>query len=108
MAAESPAPPIYSLRKAAQAIDPIPANAIRVDRTSPWGNPYPMRRESDRDAVCDRFERFARELLRQNPRWLEPLRGRPLVCWCRSPHNPRPKRCHAETLLRLVREVYGE
>jgi hypothetical protein len=69
---------------------------IRVDRGTPWGNPFIMRFESERDYVCDLYEQYAQWRLTVEPEWLHPLRGKDLVCWC------APKRCHAETLVRLA------
>ncbi len=91
-------PQIYSKRKGA---DPPPAGAVTVDRTSRWGNPFPMTHEGgsgigSRDWACDEFVKYAASRLEREPRWLDALRGKDLVCWC------APKRCHAETLLRLA------
>jgi Domain of unknown function (DUF4326) len=95
---------IYSLRSAAQQRDPIPPDAVYVGRGrgSQWGNPYMAHSEADRDDVCDRFEQYAQQRLEREPHWLEPLRDRSLVCWCQSPSDRNPKRCHAMTLLRLA------
>jgi hypothetical protein len=69
---------------------------ITVDRGTVWGNPFVMETEKDRDKVCDLFEQYAKWRLTVEPEWLKPLRGKDLACWC------APKRCHAETLLRLA------
>lgn len=69
---------------------------VKVDRGSNWGNPFVMRDESERDDVCNQFELYANWRLKFEPDWLKPLIGRNLACWC------SPKRCHAETLLRLA------
>jgi len=84
---------IWSLRKGAPA---PPPDAVRVDRGTPWGNPSVLRREGERDAACDACERYAVDRLAREPGWLAPLRGKDVVCWC------APKRCHADTLLRLA------
>lgn len=70
-------------------LDNIPAGAVYVGRGSPWGNPFRMYEEKDRDLVCDRFEQ---EILPKLD--LTRLRGKDLVCFC------APKRCHADILLR--------
>lgn len=69
-----------------------------VDRGTDWGNPFNMDEESDREHVCDMFEKYAAWRLLVEPKWLEPLRGNHLVCYC------APKRCHAETLRRLANQ----
>ena len=98
-----PEPRIYSLRKGAE---PPPPGAVYCGRGTPWGNPYPMLNpsKSERDRVCDLFERDAVLRAQAEPDWLKPLRGKSLTCWCK----PTPKslvRCHAETLLRLALEA---
>ncbi len=72
--------------------------AMVVDRGTNWGNPFIMRDESDRDRVCDLYEQYAKWRLTVEPMWLTPLIGKHLACWC------APKRCHAETLIRLANE----
>lgn len=88
-------PVVYHLRGAK------PANGrpcIAVDRGTPWGNPFIMETEADRNAVCNKFIKYAEWRLTIEPDWLEPLRGNNLACWC------APKRCHAMTLLRLANQ----
>lgn len=72
--------------------------AIRVDRGTDWGNPFIIRghSEAERHRVCDLYELYAEWRLTVEPGWLDPLRGHDLACWC------APKRCHADTLLRLA------
>lgn len=68
---------------------------VRVDRRSKWGNPYPMAREAERDAVCAHHA----EWLKTQPGLLAAvgeLKGRVLGCWC------HPKRCHADHLAKLA------
>ena len=74
------------------------SNTIRVDRGTPWGNPFVIHTNNDveRNRVCDLYELYAVWRLTVEPDWLEPLRGHDLACWC------APKRCHADTLLRLA------
>lgn len=76
----------------------LPADVVRVDRGSPWGNPHVLakhERPGDRAAVIAAFARYAVAKLRQEPDWLEPLAGKRLACHC------APKRCHAEVLAEL-------
>ncbi len=83
-------PAIYNLRTIGYP------NAIRVDRSSPWGNPFFMLSESERAAVCQKFRVYAVERARLEPNWLTPLQGKNLACWC------APKQCHAEILMELA------
>ena len=61
--------------------------ATKVDRSSKYGNPFVMKKESERDLVCDRFEDERLPLLD-----VSSLQGRVLICWC------YPKRCHGDCL----------
>ena len=78
----------------------LPENAVRVDRQSIWGNPFIMRNDSDeeRNRVCDAYEKWLQERPAMIDRAKRELRGKDLACWC------APKRCHAETLLRIANE----
>lgn len=68
-----------------------PPDAVYVGRGTYWGNPFRMFAASQRDDVCDKFEREILPILD-----LTGLRGKDLVCWC------APKRCHADALLRAA------
>jgi hypothetical protein len=75
---------------------------IRVDRTTPYGNPFRMQdsTDSERDRVCDLYRDWLLRRLLKNPLWLHPLMGaRRLGCWC------APKRCHAEALAVAIAEA---
>jgi hypothetical protein len=97
------APRVYNRRDSG-----IPKDAVYVGRPSPWGNPYAMvlnkapnrvsNEPEERERVCDAFEAYAIAKHAAEPGWLKPLRGKSLICYC------SPKRCHAETLLRLANE----
>lgn len=65
---------------------------VRVDRRTPWGNPFEISGDGDRDTVCAAFDEhylpFKPSLLRRLPT----LRGKVLGCWC------HPERCHGHTI----------
>ena len=67
--------------------------AVRVDRPSPYGNPFILGQHGDRDAVCDLFEQQTLPSLADR---VHLLRGRVLCCWC------HPARCHADALARAA------
>lgn len=90
-------PDIYNAKRPGE----IPADAVVVDRSTPWGNPYVSAPDRNRAAICADFERYAIERYAREPEWLAPLRGKNLVCHCRSPKGPK-RQCHAQTLLRLA------
>jgi len=80
---------------------------IKVDRSSPLGNPFYMEDESKRNEVCDKYHdwfykdkhkiTFHQELIRIREIYkkFEKLN---LFCWC------SPKRCHAETIKQYLEE----
>lgn len=68
--------------------DQIPGDAVYCGRGSPYGNPFVMGRDGDRDTVCDRFEIEVLPTLN-----VSALRGKDLVCFC------APKRCHCDPIL---------
>lgn len=75
-----------------------PPGAVYIGRGSPWGNPFPITPENDRDDVCDAFLSY----LENDPELFESvkreLRGKDLVCFC------KPLRCHGDDLLRIANE----
>lgn len=69
--------------------------AVFVDRRGPFGNPFKIGRDGDRDEVCDKFEKWIgtqSEILAR----VDELRGKVLVCHC------YPERCHGMTLARMA------
>ena len=81
--------------------DNVPAGAVYIGRGSPWGNPFDIGRDGDRDAVCDKYAEMAerdpvfKELVMTN------LKGKDLVCFC------KPQRCHGDYLLQLANEDFA-
>jgi hypothetical protein len=81
----------------------IPPGAVYIGRrnaryrlpASKWANPFSIRRETDREAVIETYERW----LQQEPHLmaaLHELSGLDIVCWC------APLPCHGDVLLRLA------
>ena len=75
-----------------------PSDAVYIGRGSPFGNPFVIGKDGNRDDVCDKYE----DMLMGNPQLLslvkQELKGKDLVCFC------KPKRCHGDTLLRVANE----
>ena len=78
------------------------AGAQYIGRGSPLGNPFVMKSEADRDAVCDQYQAwFDRKVKNGDERVMNELRrlyrlakkgDLVLGCFC------APKRCHGETI----------
>lgn len=67
----------------------------RIDRQTPYGNPYVIGTDGDRAAVIARY----REDVRANPEIVErlgDLRGRVLGCWC------YPLACHGDVIAEIA------
>lgn len=75
--------------------DVIPPDAVYIGRGSPWGNPFRIGVDGDRQAVIAHYEAWLRDQQHLLKR-LDELRGRDLVCFC----APRP--CHGDLLLCLA------
>jgi hypothetical protein len=74
-------------------------------KNSKWGNPFTHIKDkktlakfivSDREEAIKKYE----EWIRQSPliSQIEELRGKTLGCWC------KPKSCHGDVLLKLLKE----
>ena len=74
------------------------AGAVYVGRPSPFGNPFVIGRDGDRETVIAKYEAW----LRARPELVEKvkreLKGKDLICWC------HPQRCHAEVLAAIANE----
>lgn len=95
----------------------LPANTMKVDRSTRWGNPFnatadycpfyppsiypaPMvrfRAPASLEKCIDLFIAYLRGILASKPDFLQPLRGKNLACWC-----PLDRPCHADVLLDLA------
>ena len=72
-----------------------PSDAVYIGRGSPYGNPFVVGKDGDRDQVCDKYEAIIEADPIRKSRIIEALRGKDLVCWC------APLRCHGDYLLRI-------
>ena len=88
----------------------MPANTVKVDRSTRWGNPLRVRPDySAAQAVADYARWLEGRALRglAHPAQAPPtanaikgaLRGRNLACWCRLGEP-----CHADILLRIAND----
>jgi len=96
----------------------MPANTVKVDRTTKWGNPFRVTQINGRwscttkrhpddsglviwcqspERASDLMWREYRSHLAGRRREVQELRGKNLACWC-APGAP----CHADVLLELA------
>lgn len=90
----------------------IPPNTVKVDRSTPWGNPFVVGRDGTAAECVELFktllgiglcltckaeiadQRAAREHIVKNYR---SLKGKNLACWCKLGQP-----CHADVLLEIA------
>lgn len=95
----------------------MPENTVKVDRSTPWGNPFTVKDAVEigwhpNEAPAFVVECFAYWLRGDRSNWMGPesdaaaakilarlpeLRGKNLACWC-MPGRP----CHADVLLEMA------
>ncbi len=90
----------------------MPENAVKVDRSTKWGNPFVVGVDGTREECVRLYAILAsgclcltcRATLRDQDnarRWIymatDELRGRDLACWC-----PLDAPCHADILLEIA------
>lgn len=89
----------------------MPANTVKVDRSTKWGNPFVPGEPSPHDPellVRDRAHAVAlyRESAARDPALVAAaraeLRGKNLACWCPLPEPGEPDHCHAAVLLEIA------
>ena len=74
----------------------IPTDAVDITRQGPWGNPFKIGPDGDRAQVLASYRAHIEGTLARQPDYLEPLRGKDLICWC----HPEP--CHGDVILELL------
>jgi len=68
---------------------------VYIGRPSKWGNPFIIRKGSDRCTVIANYETW----IKDNPTLinsLHELKGKVLGCWC------KPKACHGDVSIKLI------
>jgi len=73
-----------------------PSGAVYIGRGSPYGNPFAMGVDGDRDEVCDKYEAMVEADPEKKAQFAKALKGKDLVCFC------APKRCHGDYLLKIA------
>ena len=68
---------------------------VRIDRGTPWGNPFHIGPDGTREDVIEAY----REYIHERPALVERLRAKSparLLCWC------APQACHGDVLAELL------
>ncbi len=77
----------------------MPENAVYVGRPSKWGNPYKIGIDGTRLEVIEKYLIWLDAQLQENRKFLEPLKGKDLACWC-----PLNMPCHADIIIKILNE----
>jgi Domain of unknown function (DUF4326) len=102
----------FKLQATSRALNGL--ECVKVDRTTKWGNPWPigewgplLRKAHDAEGAVGLFRQMLEddEMRRAAgyPDDLSALRGKNLACWCAS-----DKYCHAAVLLEMSNSVSFE
>lgn len=89
----------------------MPANTVKVDRTTKWGNPFvpghehPLARGGvvkDRRHAWELYRHYAPKDAALVIAARAELRGRNLACWCPLPASDDEDCCHGSVLLAIA------
>lgn len=91
----------------------MPENTVKVDRSTKWGNPFPIgeagplgRVAPDREGSVGFFRQMMVDpelrAAAGYPTDLSQLRGKNLACWCPLPKAGEPDCCHAAVLIEVA------
>lgn len=73
---------------------------VYIGRPGPWGNPYTMGLDGNREQVIEKYRLWLWEQLKAGvvkKEELAALDGQVLLCWC------KPKACHGDVLVRAIK-----
>jgi hypothetical protein len=88
---DAPVPRVLNQHK-----DGRPASAVYIGRPSPFGNPFAIGRDGDREAVMEKYITWLADQPVLVDRARRELAGKDLVCWC------APAACHGHVLRDLA------
>jgi hypothetical protein len=80
----------------------LPPDVVRIDRSTPHGNPYRVGDEMwragktftvTRELAIELYRSWLPGTLEEDPYYLEPLRGKRLACW------DAPEECHGDVIV---------
>lgn len=79
----------------------MPPYTVKVDRSTPWGNPFTAKDITARSTAIKAFEQYMAQPAQSGLRDAikDKLRGKNLACWC-----PLDAPCHADILLAIANE----
>ena len=78
---------------------PLPPNTKLVSRPTKYGNPYNLR-DYDRKTALRLFAEYLDGVLKNDPTFLDELRGHDLACSCKLEEE-----CHADIIIRRIENI---
>lgn len=97
----------------------MPENTVKVDRSTPLGNPFVVGRDGNREYCVYLYRRLTsgflslttKATIEEQKRALtyieeriHELRGKNLACWCSLPKSGEPDHCHAAVQLEMANQ----
>lgn len=76
----------------------IPLDAVRIDRSTKWGNPFAIGHDGNRDQVIEKYRKWIRTQHGLVAAAKVELKGKNLVCFC------YPLACHGDVLMEIANE----
>ena len=73
-------------------------NAVYCGRPSKYGNPYKIGKDGTREEVIEKYKEWLRGKLKDNPKFLDPLIGKDLVCYCKTNES-----CHCDVIISYLK-----
>lgn len=83
----------------------VPHDAVNIMRGTPYGNPFIIGKDGDRDIVIEKFRQYLWKRIKEEPDFRElivALNGKDLCCCC------HPKPCHGDVLERASKWLYNQ
>lgn len=76
----------------------MPPNTVKVDRSTPYGNPFPVEKGRTPKQACDAFRLKVDSDSDFRRRIMTNLRGKNIGCWCAED----AEYCHGDILLEVA------
>lgn len=70
---------------------------------SKWANPFRVKEYGLKKSL-ELYELYIRKKIKEQPEYLEELRGKKLGCWCVTTDEIEPTVCHGQILMKLLQE----
>ena len=90
-------PKVLNCKNAMSFAGKTGTDVVFIGRGGKYGNPFIIGVDGDRNEVCDKYEKYAKEKFTKKEIQKD-LKNKDLLCFC------SPKRCHGDYLLKIANE----